>query len=529
MSMKRTLSRRAVLASSAAAAGAALLPASAQARSLALGLAAVPTSVDPHYHDSQINRGLSAHVFDRLVHQDAAQRLVPGLAASWRMLDDVTWEFTLRRGVHFHDGAPFTAADVAASLRRAPEVRNSPASFVLYTRAIESVTVVDAHTLRIRTTMPWPLFAHDLTAVAIVPQSVEAATTADFNSGRAMIGTGPFRFRSWVPGEEVVLEGNPEWWGGPVAWSQTRLAFLPNPNTRTVALTTRRIQLINGVPPSSVEYLARNPAITLARRVSNQVIYLQLDVARDQSPFVTARGGGAIDSPLRDRRVRQALSLAINRQALIDRLLDGLGVPAAGLLPDERPSAGGRLGPPRFDPDRARALLQEAGHAGGFALVLQGASDNIVGADDLLSAVASMLSRIGVEARVELQPRAIYAARTARREFAVALFQRSFPTGEPSNALRAILATPDPVLGTGSLNRGGYSNPAFDALVARAMATMDEAAREVLLFEATRLAMDDGALIALYHPVNVWAMTRDVTMEVRADDYTFAHDIRPRG
>ena len=134
------------------------------------------------------------------------------------MLDDVTWEFALRRGVRFHDGAAFTAADVVASLRRAPDVRNSPASFVLYTRAIESVTVVDAHTLRIRTIGPWPLLAHDLAAVAIVPRSAAAAGTADFNSGRAMIGTGPFRFHSWVPGEEVALEGNPEWWGGPVPW-----------------------------------------------------------------------------------------------------------------------------------------------------------------------------------------------------------------------------------------------------------------------------------------------------------------------
>ena len=525
--MYDSLGRRRLIAGFAAVAALGARQAAAQSRALAVGHAAVPTSIDPHYHDSQVNRGISAHVFDRLVHQDGAQRLVPGLATSWRMLDDETWEFVLRRDVRFHDGSPFTAADVLASLRRAPEVRNSPASFVLYTRAIERAEAVDPFTLRVRTAGPWPLLAHDLCAVSIIAHAFEGATTADFTSGRAMIGTGPFRFRSWVPGEEIVLEGNEQWWGGVIPWRQTRLAFLPNPNTRTVALTTRRVQLINVVPPSSLEYLSRNPAIRLLRRVSNQVIYLQLDVARADSPTVSARGGGAIANPLRDVRVRQALSLAINREALIERLLDGLGIPAAGLLPDERPAAAGRLGPPRFDVERARSLLQEAGYGGGFALALHGASDNIAGADDLLAAIAAMLSRIGIEARVELLPRAIFAARTARREFSVALFQRSFPTGEPSNALRAILATPDVSLGTGSLNRGGYSNATFDALVARAMATLDEAARERLLFEATRLAMDEVALIPLYHPVNVWAMTRDVTMELRADDYTLAQDVKP--
>lgn len=504
--------------------------AGAQARDLAVGLAAVPTSVDPHFHDSHINRGIAQHVFDRLVHQDHLQRLTPGLATSWRMLDDRTWEFALRRGVRFHDGSAFDAADVIASLRRAPALRNNPASYGLYTRAIERVEAPDPFALRIRTTEAWPLLAHDLMALAIVPRAFADAATADFASGRAMIGTGPFRFAGWTPGEDIRLEGNPDWWGGAVPWRRVKLEFLPNANTRVVALTSGRVQLINVVPANAIDFLSRDGAISLQRRTSNQVIYLQIDVGRAVSQFVTDRAGASIANPLRDARVRRALSLAINRAAFVERLLGGLGAPASGLLPDDRPSAGGRLGPPRYDLEEARALLAAAGHGAGFALTLHGASDNIVGADALLAAIAAMLARIEIDARVEVMPRALYAARAARGEFSLSLFQRSFPTGEPSNGLRSILATNNPAAGTGTLNRGGYSNPELDAITAQAMTAMDEATRERLLFQATRIALvDDVAIIPLYHPVNVWGLARGIAMTPRADDYTLAQDARPIG
>lgn len=496
-------------------------------RDLAIGLALQPTAIDPHFHDSQINRGIVANIFDRLVHQDAEQRPVPGLATSWRALDARRWEFTLRRDVRFHDGSPFAAADVAASFRRAPNVPNSPSSFGLYLRGIAALETPDEFTVRIATREPNGLLPLEVGAIAIIPREFDAAATEDFSSGRAMIGTGPFRFASWRPGEQIDLAANPSYWGGAPAWSGVRLDILTPPQTRVTALVSGRVQVINAVPPSALEFLARDPRARLVRRVSNQLVYLQVDSGKAVSPFVTDGAGGEIPNPLRDRRVRRALSLAINRAALAERLLAGMAVPAASPMPEGRPQAGGRFAPPRFDPDEARRLLEQAGHGDGFVLTLHGSNESVPGADAVLQAIAAMLARVGIAARVETLPRAIFLSRAGRGELSVAIFPRSFPTGEPSTALRAVLATPDPRTGWGGSNRSGYSNPAFDALIARAVATADEAAREALLFEATRLAMDDVAMIPLYHPVSTWALHPGLSFAPRADDYTLAADIRP--
>ena len=518
------IGRRALLGALAAAAAG--RGAAAQERALTIALAQQPSAIDPHFHDSQINRGILASIFDRLVHQDAEQRPIPGLATSWRALDSRRWVFTLRRGVRFHDGAPFAAADVLASFRRAAAVPNSPSSFGLYLRAIAAAEAPDDHTLLITTREPAGLLPLELAAIAIVPRAIESATTEDFASGRAMVGTGPLRFAGWQPGERLDLAGNPDHWAGSPLWRAVRIEFLPPPQTRIAALLSGRVQVVNAVPPSMVDMLASHPRARLVQRVTNQLVYLQIASGPAVTPHATDLAGGEIANPLRDLRVRRALSLAINRAAIAERLLAGLAEPAAGLMPEGREPGGRRFAPPRFDADEARRLLEEAGHGAGFALTLHGSNESVPGADAVLQAIAAMLARIGIAARVEVLPRSIFLARAARGELSVAIFPRSFPTGEPSTALRAVLATPDPATGWGGSNRSGWSNPAFDRLVAQAVATVEERERAALLDAATRLALDDVAIIPLYHPASVWALRPGLAFTPRADDYTLPADIR---
>jgi len=166
--------------------------AGARDREVTIGLQAAITSIDPHYHNLSPNNAMLRQVFEPLISRDENMKLVPCLATSWKALDDLTWEFKLRKGVHWHDGSPFTAEDVAFTLKRVPNVPNSPSSFATFTKPIVDVKIVDPYTIVFKTATPHVLLPSDMAAVYIVSKkNGENATTEDYNSGKAAIGTGP--------------------------------------------------------------------------------------------------------------------------------------------------------------------------------------------------------------------------------------------------------------------------------------------------------------------------------------------------
>lgn len=189
-------------------------PLAAHAKDLTVGLAASTTSMDPQFYVVGPNSAMARNIFDGLVNQDAKQQIQPALAASWKTIDDTTWEFKLRPNVKFHDGSDFTADDVVASIKRVPLAsKNSPSSFAAYVKAITDVTAVDPLTVRIKTDGPTPLLLNNLSRIAILPAEMEKTTTEDMNSGKGVIGTGPFKFVSWTPDDNVVVARNDGYWG----------------------------------------------------------------------------------------------------------------------------------------------------------------------------------------------------------------------------------------------------------------------------------------------------------------------------
>jgi peptide/nickel transport system substrate-binding protein len=501
----------------------------AQAQNLTVALASTPTAVDPHFHNLVPNNAIAAHVFDKLVHQDARQQLIPGLAESWRPVSDTVWEFRLREGAAFHDGSPVEAEDVAASLRRVAAVPNSPGPFTQFTRGIETVEIVDARTLRFTTKGPQPLLATDLSVVNIIPRRLEAAATPDFRSGGAMIGSGPFRFESFTPGEGVVLTRNPAYWGGAPAWQRVTLRIVPNDSARAAALLAGDVDAVEAVPITQLAALQRRPDLRLWRTTSNRVMFISFDTFRETTPNVTARGGGAIPNPLRDPRVREAISKAINRPLIVDRVMEGQAIAAGGLLAEGFFGASPRLTPEAFDPEGARRLLREAGYPDGFAMSLHGPNDRFPNDEKILQAVAQMLARIGIETRAEARPFNIMLSQGGAPNFAFSamLLGWGSNTGEASSPLRALLATRDPQRGLGVGNRGRYSNPALDAVIVQALGTVDDNARRALLEQASELAMTDHALVPLLYQVNIWATRRGLAYAPRADEWTLAQFFTP--
>lgn len=502
----------------------------AWSQDLVMGMAGAFTSADPHFHALGPNNNIGSHIFGALVEQDEQQRLVPGLATDWRPVDDNTWEFRLRRGVRFHDGSEFAAEDVAATIRRVPWVPNSPSSFAVYTRSIEEVQIVDPYTIRFRTRGPYPLLPNDLANIFIVSRAHERSSTGDFNAGRAAIGAGPYRLVEFVPGDRVVLQRNDNYWGPRPHWQRVTLRLIANDAARVAALLAGDVQIIENVPPDSVQRVRSNQQINVAQITSNRVIYLAMDSFREQSPFVTDRGGAQLpNNPLRDPRVRRAMSIAINRQAITSRIMEGTALPAGGLLPEGFFGVNPRLTPPNFDPDAARRLLAEAGYPNGFGLTIHGPNDRYVKDESVLQAIGPMFTRIGIETRVVTLPWATFAAQASAPNYAFSVLLAGWGsgTGEISSPLRALIASVNRDRGWGGSNRGRYANAQVDQLLLQALATVDNERREQLLIQSTDVAMADTAIIPLHYQINIWGMRRGLTYAARAGEETLAMSVRP--
>src|SRR5688572_20697482 len=206
---------------------------SSSAAELRIGLSADVTTLDPHFVAAQPNLTAARHVFESLTDVDEKTRLIPGLAESWRPLDPTTWEFKLRRGVKFHDGSDFTAEDVVFSLDRPYAIKGSPGGFTSYVRAIAAKKIVDSHTIQIKTSVPYGALPQDINSILIVSKKAAVnAANEDFDSGRAMVGTGPYRFVRFARGERIELARYDAYWGARPAWDRVQLRMLPSDPVR---------------------------------------------------------------------------------------------------------------------------------------------------------------------------------------------------------------------------------------------------------------------------------------------------------
>ena len=508
------------------------LPAAAQREPgvLNIGIGGAITSVDPHFYNASPNNSLAMHIFDRLVERDAKAQPFPGLAASWRVVSDTVWEFRLRPGVTWHDGRAFTADDVAFTIQRAPNVPGSPGGFGGFVRAIERVEVVDPLTVRFHTARPHPLLPTELASVAVISKHAgDGAATEDYNSGKAAIGTGPYRLSAYRPGDRAELARNEGYFRGAEPWARVNYRFIGNDGARSAALLAGDVDLIDQVPSTDLGKLKRDARVTVSEVQGLRLIYLVTDHSRQKDvPFVSDNDGKPLPSnPFNDVRVRRALSMAINRAALAERVMEGTAQPTGQWLPEGTFGYNPAVTPPAFDPDGARALLAEAGYPQGFRMTLHSPNDRYPNDSKAAQAAAQMFSRIGIKTEVDAVPWASFSVRSSRQEYAIRLGGWGSVTGEASYALVNILGTFDREKRTGASNVGRYANPDLDALTARAAATIDDPTREALLREAVKLAMDDVAIIPLFQLVNSWALRRGLTYDARMDERTTAMATRP--
>ena len=518
------------------------MTASAQAAAagqLVLGVTQEAVNFNPLlYVNTGVETSVEFMVFDALWKIDDKGDFVPNLAAEIPTqanggisADGLTWTIKLRKDVTWHDGTPFTAEDVVFTYARVPTVANSPGSFTYAVKGITRAEIVDPVTIRLHTAGPLPLLPYNLAGVRIISRARgENAKTNDYNSLAAAVGTGPFRPTEFVVGDHAAFARNDGWWGTKPAWGKVGIRLIANDAARNAALQSGEVDIIDQVPTRDVAGLRGNPKVDIVAAPGQRLIYLAIDSGRAETPFVTDLQGRKLPAnPLQDVRVRKALSLAINRPGIRDRIMDGFAMPTGQLMPEGASGFEPSLPPDPSEPDRAKALLAEAGYAQGFAITLHGPNNRYVNDSKIVEAIAQMWTRIGVKTAVETMPSSMFFARAVKAEFSARLTGWASDTGEASSNLTELVASSAPEKGRGSIfDPSRYANPKVDALVEKSLGIIDVEQREAVYREAERLAMADQPIIPLHHQVNVVALRKGLSFRTRLQDGIRAWDVTPK-
>jgi peptide/nickel transport system substrate-binding protein len=499
------------------------MAATAVADNLTFGSRVETSSIDPHFFNSPPNLQIASHIFDKLVKRDHNEQLQPNLAVSWKPVEKNTWEIKLAKDAKWHDGSPFTADDVLFTAERSPNVQGSTSTPGRYFLQKEFIKV-DDHTLHIKTEGPYPTMANDLSVPHIISRKHgKGATTEQYNNGKATIGTGPYKFVKWVSGDEVVLTANPNYWGAKPKWDNVVYKKIVSGPSRVAALLSGDVDLIDFVPPEDVRALEKNKKVVIHRGSSNRIIQLVPDVSRDSTPMVWDNDGKAIwPNPLMDYRVRKAISKAIDRNAIVDRVLEGQGIPAGQTVAPGMHGHAEDLKPEPFDPEGAKKLLAQAGFPDGFRVKLHGPNDRYVNDAKIVTTLAQMLTRVGIKSEVETMPKSVYFTRCRKGLYSLMLLGYGSDTGDASAGLNGLIHSLQPARGLGRINRGLYANRRVDDLADAALFELDQDKRLNLIQDAYRIAMKHVASIPIHWQVNIWASRPGLVYESRKDENTLA-------
>lgn len=435
-------------------------------------------SLDPHGSNDSPSSNVRTKIYDNLVYFDANMDLQPGLATDWELIDETTWEFTLREGVTFHDGTPFTAEAVKMNLERVIDPEMASQRAFLFTM-LDEVTVVDDYTVRISTQFPFVPFlshlAHDAAGMAS-PAALEEAGYDDVEP----IGTGPFRFVSWDPGNELVLERNEDYWGDLANPSTVTFRVVPEESTRLALVERGDAHISEILQPAS-----------MARVEASQ----NMDLALFSTLSLNYIGFNADKEPFDDPRVRRAISMAIDVQAMIDGIVEGAGTRAIGPISDAVVGFHPDLEPLPYDVDMAAELLAEAGLADGFSTTLW-TNDNPTRIA-IAEIVQNNLAELNIDVEIEVLEWGAYLSQTAEGLHDMFILGWVTVTGDADYGMYALLHSSN--VGAPG-NRSFYRNDQVDSLLDQGRREANPDTRVGLYHDVQEILIDDAPMLNLYHP-----------------------------
>jgi len=474
-----------------------LAPGSAQAQSpgeLRVAIPWTPENLDPTMNLSSFRAMVGVSLFDSLVGRDAENRIVPQLAESWRLVDEVTWQLKLRRGVVFHDGEPFNAEAVRFTFQRVldPEQKSPNRANVA---EIVRVEVVDDYTVNLVTRQPYAPLVNRLLDFAIVPPKYVAEKG---NQGMALrpVGTGPYRFVELIKDDRMVVEAFDRHWRGAPKIKRIVYKAIPEPFTRAAALRNNEIDLVTTMPPSLARELERTPGIRVQRVASSWIIYLGLN---------------ALKKPLSDVKVRQALNYATDVDAIIKNVLEGHGRKLEGPLTPQMFGYDAAVKGYTPDPARARKLLVEAGYPDGLKITLDAPAGRYQGDKEIAEALGGQWQRAGFKPKVQVAEWGAYFKRYLAKQFPDAYLLGLGGPMQDADELYNLVS---------SKGRGlYYRNERVDTLFDLGRSTMDQAKRRQIYRDLQRAMVDDATWVFLLQQVDIYASRERLTWTPRPDQW----------
>ncbi len=511
----------AVLAAATALAG---LPGEAEARTLRWARSGDALTLDPHAQNEGPTAAVNHHIYETLVARDPKGALIPGLATAWRILptDPTIWEFTLREGVTFHDGAPFTADDVVFSLNRALQPTSDYKGLLT---SVDGVSKAGATTVHVKTKGPNPLLPNNLTNMFMMnkawSEKNNVAKVQDFKSKeenfavRNANGTGPFVLVSREPDVKTVMKRNDGYWGKsatvPLEVSEIVYTPIKADATRIAALLSGEVDFVQDVPVQDIERLKSTPNLRVTTGPENRTIFLGMDVGSADLKSDSVQG----KNPFADKRVRQAMNMAINRAAIQRVVMRGQSVPTGVIMP---PFVNGWTPDldkaPAPDVARAKALLAEAGYGAGFQVTLNCPNDRYVNDEGICQAVVGMMGQIGIKVNLVSQSKTLHFPLVQKNppETEFYLVGWGVPTFDSEYIFSFMYHTRDAKFG--SWNALRYANADLDRKIESLSSEVDAQKRNATIAEIWKTVQEETLYLPIHHQTLAYAMTSSLDIPV---------------
>ena len=479
-----------------------------------------PTTLDAMNQFETPSMNVVAQIYDSLVDRDEKLMIVPALAAELpKLVASNAWEFKLRRGVKFHNGEDFSAASVKFSLERLINPTNKLRGATLFA-PLDRVEVIDDYTVRVHTRKPWPLFsiAMSFRQASMYPPKAYAGKDPAYIS-KNPIGTGPYRLMRWVKDEEIILEANEQYWRGAPRIKTVVFRPIPDDAVRVASLQNGEIDIAVNIPPHFANIIANHPRLFLSTAPSVRTIQLMFYTHQFDPQHKLV---GPYQGPTADKRIRQAIASAVDADEIIRAVLDGKGLRIATLLTSMHFGFDPAIKPSKPDLGQARRLLSAAGYPNGLELALNAPQGRYLKDKEVAEVVAGQLAKAGIRTTVRTHEFVTYLNNFiyVHKAGPVWLIGWGAPSLQPENVYI-------PLFRSGS-SFSNYANPEFDQLADEAQTTMDEKRRRTLWQRASRLLVDDAAVVPLYQQVDLYGVSKRLRWASRSDELIRAYDIAPK-
>lgn len=499
---------------------AAVLAGAAEARTVTWARSGDSLTLDPHAVNEGMTHALAHQIYEPLIIRDSQGKSLPALAESWQMTSDPTvWEFKLRSGVKFHDGKPFTADDVIFSFQRALQPASSMKPLL---SSIEQLIKVDDFTLQVKTKRPNPLLPASLTDLFIMSkgwaEEHDVTQVQDLKAGEQSYaalhanGTGPFVLVSREPGVKTVMRRNETYWGrGQAPIEISELVYLPikSDERRIEALRSGDVDFVQDVPVREIQRLQEEDGIRVAVGPENRSIFLGLNVGGAELATSDVKGR----NPFADKRVRHAINMAVDRQAIQRDVMHGQSIPTGFIAPPGVNGYSKELDviPPN-DIEAAKAMMAEAGYPDGFSVTLHCPNDSYVNDKAICEAVVGQLAEIGIKAHLVAQPKAAHFPLVQNEESDFYLLGWGVPTFDSHYILSHLYHTKTGE--EGDWNGTRYSNPEVDGMIDSLSADTDLVRRNEIIASIWRILQEETIYVPIHVQTLAYAMKPDLDIPV---------------